>query len=91
MKMLSKGNDGRNRGEIIYIDDLVPKDHLHFTTLSNNFCHRFTEETVERVFNWILSEINKAGYLSPEAVFIDGTHTLYISSRLDSQSRLGQA
>ena len=46
----------------------------HFTTLSNNFCHRFTEETVERVFNWILNEINKAGYLSPEAVFIDGTH-----------------
>ena len=150
MKMLSKGNDRRNQGEIIYIDDLVPKDHLlrkidaavdftkiyeivedlycknngrpstdpvvlfkiamiqhlygipslrrtadeislnvayrwfigyslsertpHFTTLSNNFCHRFTEETVERVFNWILSEINKAGYLSPEAVFIDGTH-----------------
>lgn len=46
----------------------------HFTTLSNNFCHRFTEETVEQVFNWILAEINKAGYLSPEAVFIDGTH-----------------
>lgn len=148
--MLSKGNDGRNQGEIIYIDDLVLKDHLlrkidaavdftkiyeivedlycknngrpstdpvvlfkvaiiqhlyrisslrrtadeislnvaygwflgyslsertpHFTTLSNNFCHWFTEKTVERVFNWILSEINKAGYLSPEAVFIDGTH-----------------
>lgn len=148
--MISKGNDGRNQGEIIYIDDLVPKEHLlrkidaavdftkiyeivedlycktngrpgtdpvvlfkiaiiqhlygisslrrtadeislnvayrwflgyslsertpHFTTLSKNFCHRFTEETVERVFNWILSEINKAGYLSPEAVFIDGTH-----------------
>lgn len=46
----------------------------HFTTLSNNFCHRFTEETVERVFDWILGEINNAGYLSPEAVFIDGTH-----------------
>ncbi len=148
--MLSKGNDRRNQGEIICIDDLVPKDHLlrkieaavdftkiyeivedlycknngrpstdpvvlfktamiqhlygitslrrtaeeislnvayrwflgyslsektpHFTTLSNNFCHRFTEETAERVFNWILGEINKAGYLSPEAVFIDGTH-----------------
>ena len=28
MKMLSKGNDERNQGEIIYIDDLVPKDHL---------------------------------------------------------------
>ena len=26
--MLSKGNDGRNQGEIIYIEDLVPKDHL---------------------------------------------------------------
>ena len=148
--LLPWGNDGRNQGEIIYIEDLVPKDHLlrkidaavdftriyeivedlycknngrpstdtvvlfkiaiiqhlygisslrrtadeislnvahrwflgyslsertpHFTTLSNNFCHRLTDETVERVFNWILSEINKAGYLSPEAVFIDGTH-----------------
>ncbi len=148
--MLSKGNDGRNQCEIIYIDYLVSKDHLlrkidaavdftkiyeivedlycknngrpstdpvvlfkiaiiqhlygitllrrtpdeislnvayrwffgysllektpHFTTLSNNFCHRFTEETVERVFDWILSETNDAGYLSPEAVFIDGTH-----------------
>lgn len=46
----------------------------HFTTLSSNFCHRFIEETAEQFFNWILSEINKAGYLSPEAVFIDGTH-----------------
>lgn len=46
----------------------------HFTSLSNNFCLRFTDETVERVFNWILNEINKAGYLSPEAVFIDATH-----------------
>lgn len=26
--MLSKGNDGRNQCEIIYIDYLVPKDHL---------------------------------------------------------------
>ena len=26
--MLSKGNDRRNQGEIIYIDDLVPKEHL---------------------------------------------------------------
>lgn len=46
----------------------------HFTTLSCNFCHRFTEETIEKVFDWILKEINSAGYLSPEAVFIDGTH-----------------
>ena len=26
--MLSQGKDGRNQGEIIYIEDLVPKDHL---------------------------------------------------------------
>lgn len=46
----------------------------HFSTLSYNFSHRFTEEVVQEVFDWILNEINNAGYLSPEAVFIDGTH-----------------
>ena len=46
----------------------------HFSTLSRNFKHRFNEEVVEKVFFLILSEINGAGYLSPEAVFIDGTH-----------------
>jgi transposase len=46
----------------------------HFATLSYNFKHRFSEETIEEVFNWILYEIEHAGYLSPEAVFIDGTH-----------------
>lgn len=29
---------------------------------------------MESIFCWILNEINHAGYLSPEAVFIDGTH-----------------
>ena len=46
----------------------------HFSTVSYNFRHRFTEETVDQVFAWILDEVAKAGYLSPEAVFIDGTH-----------------
>ena len=46
----------------------------HFSTVSYNFRHRFTEETVDRVFAWILDEVTKAGYLSPKAVFIDGTH-----------------
>ena len=46
----------------------------HFSTVSYNFRHRFTEETVDRVFVWILDEVAKAGYLSPKAVFIDGTH-----------------
>ena len=46
----------------------------HFSTLSYNFKHRFTTETVDRIFAWILNEIAEAGYLSPSAVFIDGTH-----------------
>ena len=46
----------------------------HFSTVSYNFKHRYTAETVEKVFNWILEEIAEAGYLSPSAVFIDGTH-----------------
>ena len=150
MKMLSKERKECNQGEIVYMDDLVPKNHLlrkidkavdftkiydivgklycanngrpstdpvvlfktaiiqhiygipslrrtaeeislniayrwflgysltektpHFSTFSYNFSHRFTEEVVQQVFDWILNEINEAGYLSPEAVFIDGTH-----------------
>ena len=46
----------------------------HFSTVSYNFRHRFTAETVDCVFAWILSEVAAAGYLSPRAVFIDGTH-----------------
>lgn len=46
----------------------------HFSTISYNFKHRYTEKTIEEIFYWILKEISKAGYLSPEAVFIDGTH-----------------
>ena len=46
----------------------------HFATVSHAFRHRFTEETVEAIFRWILEEVEKAGYLKPEAVFIDGTH-----------------
>ena len=42
--------------------------------MSYNFRHRFTEETVDHVFRWILEEVAEAGYLSPKAVFIDGTH-----------------
>ena len=46
----------------------------HFSTVSYNFRHRFTEETIEAVFRWILDEAGTAGALSPAAVFIDGTH-----------------
>ena len=46
----------------------------HFSTLSYNFRHRFNSKTVDGIFAWILDEIADAGYLSPSAVFIDGTH-----------------
>ena len=46
----------------------------HFSTVSYNFRHRFTTETVDQIFSWILDEVADAGYLSPKAVFIDGTH-----------------
>ena len=46
----------------------------HFSTVSYNFRHRFTENTVNQVFTWILEEVAEAGYLAPNAVFIDGTH-----------------
>jgi transposase len=46
----------------------------HFATMSYNFRHRFNSDTVEQIFCWILDEVNRAGYLSPEVVYIDGTH-----------------
>lgn len=46
----------------------------HFSTVSFNFRHRFTEDTVNQIFAWILEEVANAGYLSPKAIFIDGTH-----------------
>lgn len=46
----------------------------HFSTVSYNFRNRFTAETVDKIFSWILDEINENGYLTPSAVFVDGTH-----------------
>lgn len=46
----------------------------HFATVSYNFVNRFTEDTIKQVFEWILGEVAKAGFLSCEMVFIDATH-----------------
>ena len=46
----------------------------HFATISYAFRHRFTAEEIEAVFRWVLEEVARAGYLSPEVVFVDGTH-----------------
>lgn len=45
-----------------------------FSTVSYSFRHRFTSDTIEQVFQWILYEANPAGCLVPEAVYIDGRH-----------------
>ena len=52
----------------------LQEDTPHFTTLSYNFRHRFTTETVDQIFGWILSEMAEAGYIAPGVVFVDGTH-----------------
>ena len=52
----------------------IQEETPHFSTISYNFRHRFTTETVNQIFDWILEEIAEAGYLSPGAVFVDGTH-----------------
>lgn len=52
----------------------ISEQLLHFATVSYNFRHRFSKETVEQIFAWILEEVEAAGYLSPEVVFIDGKH-----------------
>ena len=46
----------------------------HFATISYAFRHRFTADVIEAVFRWVLKEVACAGYLSPEVVFVDGTH-----------------
>ncbi len=46
----------------------------HFATISYAFRPRFTETVVEQIFTWVLSEVERAGYLKPEVVFVDATH-----------------
>ena len=52
------------------INDAIP----HFSTISYNFKHRFTPDTIEAIFRWVLNLAAEGGYLDTYAVFIDGTH-----------------
>ena len=54
----------------------LQEDTPHFSTISYNFRHRFTSETVDQIFSWILMEMVEAGYVAPGVVFVDGTHPL---------------
>lgn len=60
----------------------------HFATISYNFRHRFTEDTIEKIFTWILLEAHRSNYLSPEVVFIDGTH---IKANANIQKKMKKA
>ena len=51
-----------------FLGYLLNKPVPHFATISYNFRHRFSEDTIEKVFAWILFEAQKSGYLSPEVV-----------------------
>lgn len=57
-----------------FLGILLNEKTPHFATISYNFKNRFTEEIIEKIFRWILKEIERAGYLSPEVVFVDATH-----------------
>lgn len=57
-----------------FLGYIMSQNLPHFATISYAFGHRFTAEVIEGVFHWILEEVARAGYLSPEVVFVDGTH-----------------
>ena len=61
---------GRGRSKREYLLPLVSELHAAggnaaFFTVSDNFRHRFTAETVDKVFAWILSEVAEAGICLP--------------------------
>lgn len=48
----------------------------HFSTFGKNYARRFVgTEIFEIIFNKILDEISSYGLLSPDTIFVDGTHT----------------
>lgn len=60
----------------------------HFVTICYNFRHRFIEDTIEKIFTWILYEAHRSNYLSLETVFIDTTH---IKSKANIHKKMKKA
>lgn len=53
-------------------DETIP----HFSTFGKNYARRFVGTDIfEKIFNIILDNINLYGLLSPDTIFLDGTHT----------------
>ena len=52
-------------------DETIP----HFSTFGKNYARRFVDTDIfEKIFTRILDEINSYGMLSPNTIFVDGTH-----------------
>lgn len=52
-------------------DESIP----HFSTFGKNYARRFVGTDIfEKIFARILDEINSYGLLSPDTIFVDGTH-----------------
>ena len=47
---------------------------LYFTTVSYAFWNRVAKEAIEGLVRWTLEESAQTDYVSPEVVFVDGTH-----------------
>ena len=54
----------------------------HFSTVSYNFRHRFTEETVDRVFVWILDEVAK-GHSEIGIIYLNRQNSKGIQQNMD--------
>ena len=49
-----------------WFPDCAPREETpHFSAVSDNFRHWITEETVDQVFAWSLSEVAEAGICLP--------------------------
>ena len=67
------------RGSIYYrwfLGYTLQEETPHFSTVSYNFRHRFTEETVDQVFRWILEEVAvPRSVTDPDSgLFVKGEH-----------------
>ena len=74
MKMLRKKRSN-GKPKRCYVQRYAMSQYLpRFATISCAFRHRFTAEVIEGVLRWMLKEVARTGYLSPEVVFVDGAH-----------------
>lgn len=58
-----------------YIGYGMHEEIPHFSTFGKNYTRRFKDtDLFERIFNHVLAEVDKHGFIDDENIFIDGTH-----------------